>query len=140
MDKPPVLRLPEMTGMPVRPVRAMQAAALGGSLTAVKAPSVLASTKVIPQPTARLTTPLALSSHERVMQLPTLQSRPAVYGRIHLLTQLDTRRRITLASEIIGTSRPSPQATPSPAYVVGFGCQPVPASPQPNAQYFWPTP
>lgn len=136
---PPVSTPPPVVVLPPNFVRTVPTEIRRHPSVATRIPPVRSLPKAVKQSPIRLNASSALSGAERVLQLPTLHSRSAVYGRVNLLTQVDAQRRLNLATAIIGTNPPQPPAEPAPVYVVGFGCQALPASPQPNPQYLWPT-
>lgn len=76
---------------------------------------------------------------EQFMHLPSFRGRVTHLGKIEPLTRERVLRRVEVATHISGsTLRPLETQTPS-VYVVGFGCEPVPASPHPNPNYAWPS-
>lgn len=129
---PPILRLPERP-WPSR----LQTQLDRHMLTAVQPTSEpKALERRVPE-TAMARLPAVVNS-ERVMQLPSFHGRLGEFGRIELLTQASALRRVALANNIVRDLVPVPEAPKPPVYVVGYGCEPIPAAPHPNHDYTWP--
>ncbi|MFD2091137.1 hypothetical protein [Blastococcus deserti] len=87
--------------------------------------------------------PVALAASTRA---PDLEWHAAPLGRLRVATVADFSQRLTIATTLIAvqesSSAPSTGPVPptAPVFVVGFGCVPLPASPQPNPAYQWTLP
>jgi hypothetical protein len=131
---PPPLRLPELA----RPPR-LQLDLVGlRALTSVARPGPALLPKGVPL--AVHAADVSVIRSERSMHLPAFHGRLAHFGKIELLTQQRVLRRVEIANDMAGSALPAPEVRTPPVYVVGFGCQPVPAAPRPNPNYTWPTP
>ncbi|WP_091470782.1 hypothetical protein [Paenarthrobacter nitroguajacolicus] len=131
---PPPLRLPELA----RPPR------LQLDLVGPRALTAAAGTRpaLLPKslPIAMRAADVSVIRAEGTMHLPAFRGRLAHFGKIELLTQERVFRRVEIANAIAGSASTATEAPKPPVYVVGFGCQPVPAAPRPNPNYTWPTP
>lgn len=131
---PPPLRLPELA----RPPRLQLDPVGARAMTSVARPSPALRPKGLPIGVE--TANVSVMRAERSMHLPAFRGRIAHFGRIELLSRERVFRRVEIANQVVGSASPAAETRTLPVYVVGFGCQPVPAAPHPNPNYSWPTP
>lgn len=112
-----------------RPV-VVSAAPRPGVMVAARAPAPAAVPVVSPA--------LAVAT-----RAPVLSARSVPFGRLQQVTMTDVTARLSIAHTLLarrtaGTVPVEPDPpTPAEAFVVGFGCAPLPASPTPNPVYQW---
>lgn len=149
LPPPPPPRFPRFPvvrdGVRPRPPTGIRPAVEGRlSLSAVPRPGVLVSAGR-PVAAAEQPAPVVPAVLAEATRAPGVEWRPAPFGRLRVQTVDDFSHRVRIASTLVATHEPpEPSTGPAPGrapvFVVGFGCVPVPASPQPNPAYQWTLP